>query len=245
MLFLFTLLSSCDSENGLNCTQAAGDLVRQELSLGSFDKVLVYERTKLLVQQGPEYKVIVETGENLLNDIDVMIENNQLIIVNNNGCNLVRDYGITTVTVIAPNLTEIRSSTGEDTRSIGTLSFPELTLLSEDAEVEDAYHTTGNFYLDLDVNSFRIVTNNLSNFYLTGQVEIAYLEWYSGDGQLLAKDLEIQNAQIYHRGTQNWQLDVKQNITGSIVSYGDVILEAAPASVNVQETWEGRLIIKN
>ncbi|WOI22707.1 head GIN domain-containing protein [Nonlabens ulvanivorans] len=245
IVFLLVFISSCDSENGLNCTQAAGDLVRQELSVESFERVLVYERTRLLVQQGPEYKVIVETGENLLNDIDIKVQDNQLIIVNNNGCNLVRDYGITTVTVIAPNLTEIRSSTGEDTRSIGTLNYPRLTLYSEDAQEEDLYHTTGNFYLDLDVDSFRIVTNNLSNFYLTGQVNTASLEWYSGDGQLFATDLEIQNAQVYHRGTHNWQIDVKQNIAGSIVGYGDVILESSPVSVNVQETWQGRLIIKN
>ncbi|EAS21005.1 hypothetical protein BBFL7_01898 [Flavobacteria bacterium BBFL7] len=243
-LLLF-ILFSCDSENGLNCTQAAGELVRQEITMESFDKVLVYERTKLLLEQGPDHKVIIETGENLLNDIEVSVENGQLIIVNNNGCNLVRDYGVTTVTVITPNLTEVRSSTGEDTRSIGTLSFPNLTLLSEDSELEDQYHTTGNFYLDLDVNDFRIVTNNLSNFYLTGQVDNAALEWYSGDGQLIATDLEIQNAQIYHRGTHNWQLDVQQNIAGSILGYGDVVLESAPVSINVQETWEGRLIIKD
>lgn len=245
IVFLLVCISSCDSENGLNCTQAAGDLIRQELTVESFEKILVYERTKLFIQQGPDHKVIIETGENLLNDIEVKIDDNQLIIVNNNGCNLVRDYGVTTVTVIAPNITEIRSSTGEDTKSIGTLNYSNLTLLSEDAELEDQYHTTGNFYLDLNVDDFRIVSNNLSNFYLTGQVNNASLEWYSGDGQLFASDLEIQNAQIYHRGTHNWQIDVKQNIAGSIVGYGDVILEYAPVSVNVQETWQGRLIIKN
>ncbi|PQJ31824.1 hypothetical protein BST92_07740 [Nonlabens arenilitoris] len=245
IVFLLVCISSCDSENGLNCTQAAGDLIRQELTVESFEKILVYERTKLFIQQGPDHKVIIETGENLLNDIEVKIDDNQLIIVNNNGCNLVRDYGVTTVTVIAPNITEIRSSTGEDTKSIGTLNYSNLTLLSEDAELEDQYHTTGNFYLDLNVDDFRIVSNNLSNFYLTGQVNNASLEWYSGDGQLFASDLEIQNAQIYHRGTHNWQIDVKQNIAGSIVGYGDVILESAPVSVNVQETWQGRLIIKN
>lgn len=245
LVLVISLLTSCDSQNGLNCTQAAGDIVRQEINVGSFDRVLVYERTKLLVQQGPEYKVIVETGENLLNDIDISVKDNQLIVVNNNGCNLVRDYGITTVTVIAPDLTEIRSSTGEDTRSIGTLNYPSLTLFSEDAIEEDIYHTTGNFYLDLDVNNFRIVTNNLSNFYLNGDVENAFLEFYSGDGQLFASELEIQNAQIYHRGTHDWQIDVKQNIAGSIVGYGDVFLESAPVSITVEETWQGRLIIKN
>ena len=53
----------------------------------------------------------------------------------------------------------------------------------------------------------------------------------------------IQNAQIFHRGTAAWNIDVKQNITGTIAGYGDVVLNERPTSVNVQETWQGRLII--
>ena len=137
----------------------------------------------------------------------------------------------------------MRSSTGFDIRSNGVLNFNSLTLISEDFQSD--FNSTGDFYLDIDVQNLTVVTNNLSNFYLSGQAENANLEWFSGDGQLFATALEIQNAQIFHRGTHNWQIDVKQNIAGSILGYGDVILESVPVSIDVQETWEGRLIIKN
>lgn len=242
-IILVLVLSHCDNPNSSDCFQTAGSIVEQEIEVVPFDKILVRERIILKIKQGVAHKVLLETGENLLNDIEITVVDNELILKNNNSCNLVRDYELTTVTVTVPELKEIRSSTGFDVRSIGVLAFDELTLFSESFQSD--FNSTGDFYLDLDISSLRIVSNNLSNFYLNGNVDNASLEWYSGDGQLFARDLEVQNAQIFHRGTNNWQLDVKQNIAGSIVGYGDVILESAPAISDVQETWQGRLIIRN
>jgi hypothetical protein len=244
-LLLILFVISCDSEDGLNCTQAAGDFIEQEFELEPFDKILVFERLKLTVKDGPIQKVVVKTGENLLNDIDVIVNDGRLEVVNNNGCNLVRDYGITEVVVTSPNINEIRSSTGEDVRSEGVLSWNSLTLLSNDGPEEDFYHSTGNFRLQLAVQNLTINTNKLSNFYLSGTVENADLNWDEGDGRLIANDLIIQNAQIFHRGTATWNMDVRENISGIINGYGDVILKSRPTTVNVQETWQGRLIIDN
>lgn len=244
-LLLILFVTSCDSEDGLNCTQAAGDFIEQEFQVEPFDKILVFERLKLTVKDGPIQKVVVKTGENLLNDVDVTVNDGRLEVVNNNGCNLVRDYGITEVVVTSPNITEIRSSTGEDVRSEGVLSWNNLTLLSNDGPEEDFYHSTGDFRLQLAVQNLTINTNKLSNFYFSGSVENADFNWDEGDGRLIANDLIIQNAQIFHRGTASWNMDVRQNISGIINGYGDVILKSRPTTVNVQETWQGRLIIEN
>ncbi len=244
-LLLILFVTSCDSEDGLNCTQAAGDFIEQEFQVEPFDKILVFERLKLTVKDGPIQKVVIKTGENLLNDVDVTVNDGRLEVVNNNGCNLVRDYGITEVVVTSPNITEIRSSTGEDVRSEGVLSWNNLTLLSNDGPEEDFYHSTGDFRLQLVVQNLTINTNKLSNFYLSGSVENADFNWDEGDGRLIANDLIIQNAQIFHRGTASWNMDVRQNISGNINGYGDVILKSRPVTVDVQETWQGRLIIEN
>ena len=244
-LLLILFVTSCDSEDGLNCTQAAGDFIEQEFQVEPFDKILVFERLKLTVKDGPIQKVVIKTGENLLNDVDVTVNDGRLEVVNNNGCNLVRDYGITEVVVTSPNITEIRSSTGEDVRSEGVLSWNNLTLLSNDGPEEDFYHSTGDFRLQLAVQNLTINTNKLSNFYFSGSVENADFNWDEGDGRLIANDLIIQNAQIFHRGTASWNMDVRQNISGIINGYGDVILKSRPVTVDVQETWQGRLIIEN
>jgi len=234
---------SCDTANAPDCIQASGDIISIELDVDAFDKVVVYNRVQLKVQQGTTQQVFLESGENLIDDVQVEVVDGQLILKNHNNCNLVRDYGLTVVTVITPDLTEIRSSTGLETQSIGILDFDSLTLFSEG--FQNDFQSSGDFRMTLDVDNLRIVNNNISNYYLNGVVQNANLEWYSGDGQLIARDLEIQNAQIFHRGTNNWQIDVKQNITGTLSGYGDVILETAPVNINVDEIWDGRLIIRN
>ncbi|WP_228547172.1 head GIN domain-containing protein [Nonlabens antarcticus] len=244
-LFLLTMATSCDSENGLNCTQAAGDIQSYEVDVDTFDKVIIFQRMGATFKQGPIQKVVVKTGENLFNDIDVKVIDGQLQIVNNNGCNLVRDYGITQIEITSPNITEIRTSTGEDLKSDGVLSYPSLTLLSEDTALEDEFNTDGDFRLELDVQNLKIVSNNLSYFYLSGTVENTDITFLDGDGRIYAENLEVQNAQIFHRGTSEWRMDVKQSIAGTINGYGDVILNNQPTTVDVQETWRGRLIYLN
>ncbi|ARN77926.1 hypothetical protein BST97_07905 [Nonlabens spongiae] len=236
--------NACDSEDGLNCTQAAGDQVSVEFDVDFFDKVTVLERTGLVVKQDDVQKVVMKTGENLVNDIEITVEDERLMILNDNGCNVVRDYGLTVVEITVPDLKEIRSSTGLDVISDGVLTFEDLTLVSNDGPEEDFYHSSGNFRLQLDVGNLIINTNKLSNFYLSGTVENAFLNWDQGDGRLLAEELIIQNATILHRGTNEWRMDVKQNISGTISGYGDVILKSQPAFINVDETWRGRLIVE-
>ncbi len=45
----------------------------------------------------------------LMNDIKISVEGGRLILKNENGCNLTRDYGITKIYVSSPNLIEIRN----------------------------------------------------------------------------------------------------------------------------------------
>jgi hypothetical protein len=235
-------VTTCDIENSLDCTQTAGELTEKIVDLAPFTKVVVYQRTRLVIKQGPVQQVRIATGANLMNEVLTSVVDGQLIIKNENGCNLIRDYGVTTVYITSPNLTEIRTSTGEDIRSDGTLTYNDLTLLSEDTAQEDEFNTDGDFRLSLNVQNLTIVSNNLSNFYLDGIAQNADFTFLDGDGTIKALDLEIQNAQIFHRGTNLWQLDVQQSITGIISGYGNVALKQRPVNVNVQELWRGRLV---
>lgn len=234
----------CNSDKGFNCFQAAGDIVQNEVSLAPFNKIIVWERVKLFVKEGPEQKVVVESGENLMNDIELTVEEGKLAIHNNNGCNIVRDYGITKVYVTSPNITEIRSSTGLTTESIGVLRFPSLLLLSEDQANDGEFHTDGDFNLNLEVNNLEIVANGLSTFYLTGSANTASFGLYAGDGRIFAENFEVQNLNIYHRSTADMRVHPVQAIRGSIVSIGDVYSVTHPPIVDVEELYRGRLIFE-
>ncbi|MEC8884257.1 MAG: DUF2807 domain-containing protein, partial [Bacteroidota bacterium] len=154
--FSFIFFLSCNSEKGLNCFQAEGERIEQEIPVEAFSKIIVEERLQLIVKQGETQKVVLATGENLVNDIEVSVTDGVLTLFNDNGCNLVRDYNISKVYVTTPELSEIRNASGYEVQSDGVLSFDSLTLTSEDVEEEDFYHKDGDFRLELDVNTLNI-----------------------------------------------------------------------------------------
>ncbi|MGB0789733.1 MAG: head GIN domain-containing protein [Marinirhabdus sp.] len=240
-LCLLTLFG-CNSEEGLNCFQAAGTTVREEFAVADFTKVTVYERTQLVIKQGPVQKVEIETGKNLLNDIEVTVTGDRLEIRNTNGCNLVREYGLTTAYITVPNVTEIRNSTGLDVRSDGVLNFPNLLLLSEDIEIEDQFHIDGDFYLNLNTENLEIIASGLSKFYLGGTVNAATFVIDSGDARIEAAGLTVNHLEVFHRGTNEMIVNPQNSIKGKITGLGNVIAKNRPETVQVETPYRGRLI---
>lgn len=239
------LFWSCDSEKGLNCFQAAGDIIQEEFEVTTFDKITVFERIQLIIKDGPTPKVVIETGTNLLNEIEVTTSlDSTLVIRNMNGCNLVRDYEITKVYVTSPNIKQIRNSSGESVISDGTLSYPQLTLVSEDQNNEDEFHIDGDFIIDMDVDRLDVLTSGVSNLYLSGTADEAKLFIADGDTRVEARELEVLELDIFHRSSQPMIVNPIQAIRGDIRGIGDVISINRPVIIEVEEFYRGRLIFE-
>jgi hypothetical protein len=241
---LLLLIAGCDSDKGWDCIQAAGDIVEKEVTVPPFTKILVWDRIKLYIQQGDEQKIRIETGENLMSNIVVSVVNGKLEIQNNYGCNFARDYGLTKVYITAPDISEIRSSTGYTVESIGVLKYPSLTLLSEDQENEDLYQIDGDFKLKLDVQNLNIVANGLSTFYLSGTAAFASFGLYAGDSRIYSEDLIVETLYVFHRSTGVMVVNPQLAIRGKIVSLGNVISKHRPPIIEVEELYRGRLIFQ-
>jgi hypothetical protein len=167
-IILVIILFSCNSENAPDCFQNAGAIIEKEFDVDSFAKITVFPRVELIVIYGPTQKVILQTGEYLINDIEVNLEDGRLNIYNNNACNFTRDYGITKVFVTSPNLTEIRNASQLKVRSESVLTYDSLSLFSEDFNQEGEINTNGNFQLEVDCNTLEVFVNNLSSVLLSG-----------------------------------------------------------------------------
>ena len=122
IIAVFVLLS-CDNDSSFDCFQTSGPIIQQEVSISSLEKILVNRDIELIVKDGIDFKVIIETGENLMNDIEAVVVDDELRISDNNTCNYVREYGITKVFVTTTNLSSIRSSTQYDISSDGVLNL--------------------------------------------------------------------------------------------------------------------------
>mgnify|MGYP005989482523 CR=1 FL=1 len=243
LLILTTVfLLGCNSENAPDCFQSAGDIIQQDIEVDLFTKILVYQNVELFVEQGLTQKVVLETGENLLNDTQVYVENGQLILKDNNGCNLTRDYGVTKVYVTTPNLTEIRNSSAFDVNSIGMLNFPELRLLSEDYTVD--YYNVGNFKLEVNCTNLAVVINNVTTNIISGTTENLNINHASGDGRFEGRNLIAQNVRIYHRGSNDIIVNPQVSLIANLVSTGDVIAVNTPSTVTKSELFDGRVIFE-
>ena len=232
---------SCNNENTSDCFQTAGLIIQQEVTVSTFNKILVNRDIELIIKQGAAQKVTIETGKNLINDVEVVVLDGKLILTDTNSCNYVRNYGVTKVYVTAPNITEIRSSTQYEIRSDGVLTYPDLTILSEDFNAPNSF-TNGNFKLQIDNNSFNLVFNNLSNCFISGETNNLTITFAAGTSRFEGENLEAQHVVLWNRSSNDMIVNPQLSLTGKISGTGNVIAVTRPLVVDVQEVYKGRLI---
>ena len=244
-LLSVVFLLSCNGENVPDCFQNAGEIQRIPVEVEPFSQITVFENLNLVLRQGDEQQVELESGEFLLNEITATVEEGRLIVRNENNCNFVRNYGISTVYVTAPNISEIRSSTGQLISSNGVLAYPDLALISESFNNPETETTDGSFDLELDSERVSIVVNGIAFFQLRGSTDNFVIGIASGDSRVEAENLIAENVTVNHRGTNDVFVNPQQRISGVIRGTGDVISFNRPPEIEVEEIFNGRLFFRD
>lgn len=242
IIFVFTvflLFISCEKPS--DCIESTGDIITKDFEVSPFNAIYVHKGIEMIITQGNEFKVEVETGENLMDAISVVVENNALILRDNTTCNWVREYGHTKVYVTTPTLDflEIHSRTERDITSNGVLTHNILRLLSIDLE-EGA--GTNDFHIQVNNGQTVIGNNNVSRFYISGETDELLLEFYDGHGRFEGENLIAKNIKVFHRGSNDMIVNPTEKITGKMVSTGNIVLKNVPPIVDVEELYQGRVI---
>ncbi|WP_127138349.1 head GIN domain-containing protein [Flagellimonas oceanensis] len=245
LLVLSLLLISCNGDNVPDCFQNAGEMVRRPVDVSEFSAITVFENLKVVLKQGNVHQVEVETGEYLLSDVSAVVEDNRLVLHNENSCNYVRDYGLTTVYVTSPDITEIRSSTGLLISSDGVLNYPNLTLLAESYSNPETETTDGSFDLNLNSTTIRITVNGIAYFKLQGNTDNFNVNVAAGDSRIEAGELDSENVTVNHRGSNDVFVNPQQRLGGVIRGTGNIISVNTPPEVDVEELFTGRLIFED
>jgi len=238
-------INGCNGENVLDCFQNAGDLIQEEVAVDPFTRITVFENVTLVLSQGPEQRVVIETGEFLRPEVRARVEDGTLILTDNNDCNLFRAYGLTTIYVTAPNIDTLRSSTGFPIRSEGTLAYNSLSLISESFNNPETETTDGSFDLDLATQNLSIVANGIAYFQLRGTTNNLNVTISAGDSRVEAENLLAQEVNLNHRGSNNIRINPQDALRGVIRGTGDVVSFNRPPTVEVEEIYRGRLIFRD
>ncbi len=237
------LVFGCNSEDASDCFQRTGDIIREEVAVSNFTRILVNPNVELIIREGLDTSVVIETGDNLINEVSAIVQGDRLILSDTNDCAFFRGFNQTKVFVTAPNITEIRSATQFDISSDEILEYPELTLLSEDF-LENTENTTGTFNLKVKNEKISVIGNNIASFFIEGETKFLSVGFASGTGRFEGMNLEAQNVNIFHRGTNKIIVNPIEAIRGELRSTGDVISVNRPPIIEVTEFFTGKLLFQ-
>jgi hypothetical protein len=236
-LSFFIMLLAC---NPKDCFESTGTIIQKEITVADFSEIHIGSEVTMIIKFGIEQKVIVETGDHLIDDISVEVINGKLFLEDQNSCNFTRDYGVTKIYVTSPNITEIRSDTARDINSDGVLNYPNLTIISENFH-EDAL-SIGDFNLTINSQFFKIVSNGASIFNIDGNTNNLQIGFFAGSSRFNGASLIANNVQITHKSTNDMLVNPQIKIEGDIFSLGDVLSFNQPSIINVTEHYTGSLI---
>jgi hypothetical protein len=241
---LLLLFTHC--EKPLDCVKSSGPNQSKVFEGLTFTKILVNKNISVVLIEGDAYKVEVQTGENLINDIEVNVSGDLLTLSDNTSCNWVRDYGETVVYVTAPNITDIYSKTGQNVTSSGVLTYPNLHLVLMDDNDGFSGTGTGDIILEVDNQSIYIENNEMGRFYITGNTQNLQVNFYEGGGVFHGENLYANNIAFYHRGSNDLYFRPLNSLEGDIYNVGDVNCYSRPPleNVHVREHYRGSLIYR-
>lgn len=231
-------LFSCDSENAPDCFQTSGTKISKEITVENFDKINISQGIELIIKEGSETKVVIESGQNLLSGITAEVSNGQLFLRNSNGCNWVRDYNDTKVYVTTPTLLNVYSSSQFAVKSEGILSFPVLTLQS------GIFYDTasGTFELEVNCGGLTIEDNESSYFKISGNTVSLNVNFYDGNARFDGSNLIANEVTFFQRSSNDIIVNPISKISGTIYSTGNVVLKHTPPIIEVTQLYQGHLV---
>ncbi len=246
-IVLVVLLVSCGISE--DCFKGNSDSVTLTFPYENFTKIKVYTGVGLVINEGPDYEVKIQTANNIKEHIEVALKGDLLVIKDNSSCNIARDYGVTTVYVTVPDGTikpliqelELYSKTEQKIEALGILHSPIVRLYSigDDGDGSGA----SDFYVNYESNNqFVVECNTVSNFYINGSCTELLLNFYFGEGRFYGENFQVENVKIYQRGSNDMIVKPIERIEGKILSTGNVILKQVPNSIEVEQRYTGRLI---
>ena len=229
---------SCTKE----CNETLGSIVQQEIEVASFDAIIVNTGVEVILKDANSQRVIVETGENRLDNVRVNVVDGVLELEADPSCFLNPSFDAVKVYVDSPNIQIIRNSSEHTVYSNGYLGYYELKLFSNN--YENNYNHVGNFNLKVHSTNLYVVSNGMSVIQIEGTANSLELYYYDGLGKFEGKDLIVQNVRLFHRGENSLKIIPQRSSKGAIYATGDVISYNQPPVVEVTEHFMGRLLFE-
>ncbi len=220
MISLVALTFVSCNKGGVFCYSANGTVIIEERNLTAFTNIECDLSAEVTVIQSENYKVKIETSENILGIIETKVSGSTLEIDLKNGKCLKNNYSLK-ITVYLPELK------GLDISGSGDVYVPG-KIISETLDLEIS--GSGSVRMDsIDVNSIIADISGSGEIYLTGSdtMETQSIE-ISGSGSVDAINLPVRKSTIDMSGSGDSKVYVLETLDVEISGSGDVIYRGNP-----------------
>ncbi|RYY39117.1 MAG: DUF2807 domain-containing protein [Chitinophagaceae bacterium] len=224
-LFAVLLLASSCRFAGYHRVRGNGVLSKQERGLSNFQEVQVTGGMNVVLLQGAQAGVRVETDENLQEYVETEVNGNELHIHARPGYNLDERAGLT-VYVTTASLRALTVTGSGDVSSQGKIAGDGLKI-----EVTGS----GNVALALDMPSVEAQVTGSGTVRLSGNTRTFRSETH-GSGEIHAFDLLAEDTRVEVSGSGDAEVFASKQLNVEVSGSGDV---AYKGTANVQQQVHG------
>jgi hypothetical protein len=237
LIILFGLLFfACKKADERKCYKSFGEVIESEYPIDSVQEFKLYKKIKYKFYQDTLRKIVVRTGENMQNFIDVSTKDYITTINNYNKCNFLRSNDkIVEVDIHYPHYNKIYAEPSDSMVFVDTLRGNYTNIHLRDGG--------GTLKLNVNMNQIQIgISYGAGNFIIGGQANYAHLSIQNlayGD----ALNLQTNNLSIYHNSNNDLQTNFDSSkVKVLFYANGDVRFVGEPLSLSVEGVGDGEVI---
>lgn len=228
LLFVFAFSSNIYAQK-----YGSGTVEERSYDLNKFTKIEVSGNFHLVLVPAENQSVVIETDNNLFDNIEVSVENSTLVLTTNH----IRNSTKMLATVTAPAISEINAS------GAAKVDIPEV-LKSEQLKlkISGASNVTAN----IEVQELISEVSGASRLTLTGDAN-KHKSNLSGAARLQAADLKTATSNIKASGASDAKIWATETLFSKTSGAASVSYDKAPANletesqvINVSEGWNAQ-----
>lgn len=220
----------------ISCKKApltVGKTVTESRDLQGFKEVYLYDNINLSLVRANETKIIITTGENIIDNISTKVSDSILTISNTTSCNWIRPYDYELhATLYYKDITNFIFSSSGNVESLNQYNSPDTSVRKHRFVIDDA---SG----DVD-----LLVNNCRGFYLeylsgTSQVTLhgnnnhLFDVFKKSFGILDARDFQMNYVDITSNSKGDCYIWATDSIKANISSLGNVYYKGDPEKIQV------------
>ncbi|MFN3909309.1 MAG: GIN domain-containing protein [Flavobacterium sp.] len=222
-----------------DCLQSSGKTEVKTIQMPAFQHIEVGERVSVIIEKATQYEISITTGSNLMPQVEAKVEEGVLKLSDHNTCNWSRSFGTTQILVKTPTLENVFVHTEQTIRSNGILEFPIIRLI---AMTTNGKVSVGEVDVTVQCNQLVIESNSDTYFTIKGNANQGAINFYHGLGYFYGENLSLNQLQVFHRGVHDVKVRVTNQVSGKLLSTGNLVLLQVPQTVDVEQLFTGKVI---